>query len=47
MHHNFPDLQHPLFALAECEKATLSRFAPTKSARQGAFITPLSVMNAG
>jgi len=26
MHHKFPDLAHPLFALCEREKATLSRF---------------------
>ena len=45
---------HPLPALWERGKATLSRFAPTKSARQprpcrgeGAFSTPVSVMDAG
>ena len=47
MHHNFPNLAHPLSALVERGKATLSRLAPTKSARQGASVTPLSVMDAG
>jgi len=47
MHHNFFSQAHPLFALAEGEKATLSRLAPTSSAQQGAFITRLSVMKAG
>jgi hypothetical protein len=54
MHHKFFAWTHPLAALSERGKATSSRacpdlsgFAPTKSARQGAFIAHLRVMNAG
>jgi hypothetical protein len=38
---------HPLSTLYERGKATSSRLTPTKSAPQGAFITRLSVMDAG
>ena len=47
MHHKISYLSHLLSALFEREKATRSRFAPTKSARRGASITRLSVMDAG
>ena len=47
MHHKFFNVAHPLFALSEREKATLSRLTPTKSAQQGASSTPLGVMDAG
>jgi len=47
MHQKFSRLVHPLFTLFEREKATLSRLTPTKSARHGASITHLCVMDKG
>jgi len=47
MHHKFLGQAHPLFPLVEREKATPSRLAPTKSARQGESITPPRVVDSG
>jgi hypothetical protein len=47
MHHKFFSQAHPLFALSEGEKATLSRLAPTKSARTVHASHLWSVMHAG
>ena len=47
MHDRLSGKAHPPFALPEGEKATSSRLAPTKSARQGEHFTPLRVTGSG